>query len=76
MAVREVSVDVEAAVERATRTASAAQWEQFGGEPTGVKKKGKKKKLTARGGRLARMKRDKRRAGTARQGDEDDTSDS
>ena len=42
----------------------------------GVKKKGKKKKLTARGGRLARMKRDKRRAGTARQGDEDDTSDS
>ena len=35
---REMSVEVEAAVERATRTVSAAQWEQYGGEPTGVKK--------------------------------------
>ena len=37
-AVREGGVDVEAAVERATRAAGAAQWEQFGGEPAGVKK--------------------------------------
>ena len=36
LAVREVGVDVEAAVERATRAASAAQWEQFGGGPVGV----------------------------------------
>ena len=42
-AVREGGVDVEAAVERATRAAGAAQWEQFGGTPTGVKKKWRKR---------------------------------
>ena len=33
-----MGVDVEAAVERATRAASAAQREQFGGAPAGVRK--------------------------------------
>ena len=42
----------------------------------GVKKKGKKKKLTARGGRLARMKHEERRAETARQDGDDDPSES
>ena len=56
MAVREVSVDVEAAVERATRTVSAAQWEQYGGEPAGVKKPGKKTKRS-KGGRSRHERR-------------------
>ena len=53
---REMSVDVEAAVERATRTVSAAQWEQYGGEPAGVKKPGKKTKRS-KGGRSRHERR-------------------
>ena len=55
-AMREEGVDVRAAVERATRAAGAAQWEQFGGEPAGVKKPGKKTKRS-KGGRSRHERR-------------------
>ena len=70
MAVREVSVDVEAAVERATRTVSAAQWEQFGGEPTGVKKKGRKR--GSKGSYSRHGKNGSQRARKKKQGEQSD----
>ena len=67
---REMSVDVEAAVERATRTVSAAQWEQYGGEPTGVKKKGRKRgSKGSRHGKNGSQRARERRQGELSDGD-------
>ena len=65
-----MSVDVEAAVERATRTVSAAQWEQYGGEPTGVKKKGRKRGSKGRRrGKSGSQRERERRQGELSDGD-------
>ena len=62
-----MSVDVEAAVERATRTVSAAQWEQFGGRggAVGVKKKGKKHRAGRSNSKRREAKRGERAAKAA-----------
>ena len=65
LAVREVGVDVEAAVERATRAASAAQREQIGGGPVGVKKKGKKHRAGRSNSKRREAKRGERAAEAA-----------